>query len=1044
MQTRVRWVTTRRVPVVLLSLVVAFTGATASASAAVVKVIADDRHAPAERALSAQGAVVERIDYGSFRVLAVDEQVAGGRAAIAARGLEVREDMDQILLGRYRLDTRRPTDVERRLRGWQRRDELARAKAQRRAPRDGLYLVQFAGPVRSAWLDDLGDAGLEIVSYVPENAYVVRARGAAAARLRGLPAKHKRVQYVGDFHPAYRITEGLRAAADSGRGDVVDVLVQVVDGPGAAAQLASLRALAADWVQEHRVLNFRNVEMAVDVRRLAELASKEYVFHVEERTARTRHDEAQSVIVAGLLTGNSPTAPGYVSWLNGKGFNASQFGTFAINVADDATSLTGHPDLASNRILFQNNPTSQTGAQGGHGFLNAHIVAGINTGTGAAFEDTRGYNYGLGVAPFANVGATAIFGNGTATSTAWENSAYAAGARISTNSWGFTGAAARRYDADAQEYDRIVRDAQPAVAGSQPLGVVFAAGNSGSASNTVSSPGTAKNVITVGAGENDRQTGTDGCSVTNTQANSANDIVNFSSRGPVNTAGGDGRVKPDLMAPGTHIEGGVPQSNYDGSSVCNKYWPFLQTLYGWSSGTSHSTPAVAGGAALVYQDFLNKGRPAPSPAMVKAYLMNSAAHMTGVGANDTLPSNNQGMGRMNLGQAFDGAPRVLVDQTQLLANSGATYTTSTTASGSGPLRVTLAWTDAPGPTVGAPYVNNLDLEVTVGATTYKGNVFSGAGSAAGGTADSKNNVESVFIPSGASGAVQVTVRATNIAGDAVPGNADTTDQDFALVVRGATTSAPAPTIGVSPSSFSFSATAGGANPGSQTLNITNTGGGTLNWSASDNATWLTVTPTTGTAPSSTTLSVNTTGLAAGTYNATVTITSTGATNSPVSVPVTLVVNSAPSAIVANGGFEGGIAPWTLSGHATYTQSGPYPHGGTGYVSLGERDNANGSVYQTITIPSTATSANLRFWLNVSSFLALGGDRLFVEIRSPSGALLATPATFTDRQSAPAGSYTQRGPYSLLAWKGQSVVLTFRVTTDFLLPTTFRIDDVAVT
>jgi hypothetical protein len=103
--------------------------------------------------------------------------------------------------------------------------------------------------------------------------------------------------------------------------------------------------------------------------------------------------------------------------------------------------------------------------------------------------------------------------------------------------------------------------------------VVFAAGNDGSGSNTVSSPATAKNVITAAAGENVRMTGTDGCAVANSGADSANDIINFSSRGPVNSAGSDGRIKPDLTAPGTHIEAGIPQASYNGASVCNQYWP---------------------------------------------------------------------------------------------------------------------------------------------------------------------------------------------------------------------------------------------------------------------------------------------------------------------------------------------------------------------------------------------------------------------------------------------------------------------------------------
>src|SRR5262249_729990 len=157
-----------------------------------------------------------------------------------------------------------------------------------------------------------------------------------------------------------------------------------------------------------------------------------------------------------------------------------------------------------------------------------------------------------------------------------------------------------------------------------------------------------------------------------------------------------------------------------------------QTLYGWSSGTSHSTPAVAGGTALLYQDFLNKALPAPSPALMKAYLMNSATYMTGVGAGGNLPSNSQGMGRMDLGRAFDGTARMVVDQTQVFGASGETFVQTGTVANTGlPFRVTLAWTDAPGPTTGAPWVNNLDLEVTVGGTTYRGNVFSGANSVSG-------------------------------------------------------------------------------------------------------------------------------------------------------------------------------------------------------------------------------------------------------------------------------------------------------------------------
>src|SRR5262249_15560180 len=310
-----------------------------------------------------------------------------------------------------------------------------------------------------------------------------------------------------------------------------------------------------------RVMNYRNITAVIPVSQLTELAANDAVFAIEPANERVRLDEAQGQTAARNLRGNSPSGPGYLSWLASKGLNSSQFGSFVVEVADDATSITGHPDLPTSRVVFQNNPTNQTGAQGGHGFLNTNIIGGFNSGTGTAFEDALGFNYGLGIAPFARMGSTAIFGPGSSSGTIWENDAYGLSARISSNSWGFTNIFQQpiaRYDTNAQAYDRIVRDAQSGVAGNQQMIVVFAAGNSGSGANTVGSPGTAKNVITVGASENVRQTGTDGCGIDNTGADSANDITSFSSRGPVNSSGGDGRVKPDIVAPGTHIEAGVP------------------------------------------------------------------------------------------------------------------------------------------------------------------------------------------------------------------------------------------------------------------------------------------------------------------------------------------------------------------------------------------------------------------------------------------------------------------------------------------------------
>ncbi len=135
--------------------------------------------------------------------------------------------------------------------------------------------------------------------------------------------------------------------------------------------------------------------------------------------------------------------------------------------------------------------------------------------------------------------------------------------------------------------------------------------------------------------------------------------------------------------------------------------------------------------------------------MTKSYLMNSARYLTGVDANDTLPSSTQGMGEVDLGTAFGDASRILRDQiaADKFTASGQTRSfTGTITDNSKPFRVTVAWTDAPGNTTGNSYNNDLDLTVTVGGQTYKGNVFSGANSITGGTADAKNNVKACSFP----------------------------------------------------------------------------------------------------------------------------------------------------------------------------------------------------------------------------------------------------------------------------------------------------------
>jgi len=151
-----------------------------------------------------------------------------------------------------------------------------------------------------------------------------------------------------------------------------------------------------------------------------------------------------------------------------------------------------------------------------------------------------------------------------------------------------------------------------------------------------------------------------------------------------------------------------------------------------------------------------------------------------------------------------------------------------------------------------------------------------------------------------------------------------------------------------------------------------------------------------------------------------------------------------SELLSNGGFETSASPWVGSGTGYfYTASGNYPHGGTGYIYFGVNNSVSGQSYQQVTIPSTATGT-LTFWLNVTSSETgtTAYDKLFVEVRNTSGTLLTTLATYSNANQGTAGVYSQKS-FSLAAYKGQTVRVQFRSTTDSSVTTSFRVDDASL-
>ncbi|MBS1791366.1 MAG: S8 family serine peptidase [Acidobacteria bacterium] len=700
-----------------------------------------------------------------------------------------------------------------------------------------LRLIQFAGAIQPAWYQALLASGAEIVNYIPNNAYLIYADADSVESLQAWNTTAASMHWLSDYLPQMKLSRS--AAQPSVSAEFKDNLFAIQLVRDDAANQTTLNLLKQVQLipakQQTRIAHFINLIVALPSDAVAEIAERDDVISITRYSIPKRLDERQDQIVAGNISNGLPVQGDYLDYLSSKGFTQAQFtaSNFVVNVSDsgidNATSSPNHFALYTggsmanaSRVVYNrmigtpSGPGSTLLGCDGHGTINSHIIAGFIP-SGAPFNafphaDASGFRHGLGVAPFVKVGSSVIFDNSTnffgdytfPDFVELESRAYNDRARISSNSWG--GNTNGEYNIDAQLYDYLTRDAQPdgavfSTPGNQELVTIFAAGNSGPQATSVAPPAAAKNTLSVGASESVNQFGgPDKCTTADSEADNANDLSIFTSRGPTM----DGRRKPEIVAPGTHVTGGVlqvpnPPANgqadpcFIGQAVCGgppsspNFFPIGQQFYTASSGTSHATPAVSGAAALARQRFLNEGLAAPSPAMTKAALVNTARYMTGTDANDTLWSNVQGMGAVNLNSFFElfTVPTLLRDQdpVDVFTASGQVRTINGTISNSSkPFRVTLAWTDAPGSTTGAAWVNNLDLEVTIGGQTYRGNNFGGAFSIPGGVADDKNNLESVLIPAGVSGAFTIRIIAANIAGDGVPNNAALLDQDYALVV----------------------------------------------------------------------------------------------------------------------------------------------------------------------------------------------------------------------------------------------------------------------
>lgn len=426
-----------------------------------------------------------------------------------------------------------------------------------------------------------------------------------------------------------------------------------------------------------------------------------------------------------------------------------------VSVVDTGLDID-HSDFASQVIAVQNSfglDNDASDSISGHG---THVVGTI-IGDGSGQEEAKG------IAPEATLhmyqlehnqqGVIARIGSiYDLMEDAYDNQA-----RFQSTSW-VSENAGGQYNGDSQSADRFLWK-------NRDFTAIYSAGNNGSNGlNTVAAPSTSKNAISVGAS-------TDSLSPT---------VAQFSGQGPTF----DGRIKPDLIAPGENICSSRAEeaSNSIGVDCTDALHSDGATLLHTSlSGASQATPVVTGAAVLTRQYLREElGISSPSSDLIKAILVHGAEDL---GVQD-VPNEREGWGKLNLENSLypvsSGVElNTWYDQSQTL-DPGRMFVYAYELDISKGLEVTLAWTDedvsASSFQNSSKLLNNLDLLVIApDGTTYYGNDFLNGISTTSGKSDDLNNLERIRIPptSSTNGVWQIQIH--HRAGNSQP---------FSLVVTG--------------------------------------------------------------------------------------------------------------------------------------------------------------------------------------------------------------------------------------------------------------------
>ncbi len=605
-------------------------------------------------------------------------------------------------------------------------------------PQYGFWILTREYPVPTNWVDDLAASGVECWSFLPASAFHCELNGHTPAELEKLE-----VNGMVKLPPSAKLHPNLLPSLDgkmkswmmtTGMG-MVSVVLSGDELPDEIYQRGDIEVLYHNW---------RWATLEVRTTGVHWLAEQSEIEWIEPKFERVLFNDVADGVVGGDVLRNATQMAGINSaWnaLDGTGIIVAVSDTGLDNGVNNTNM---HPDFRDH-IVGIHAYGIPTGAQSwvnapyndgasdldsGHGTHVAGSVLGDGTQSSGAIT---------GIAPEARLymQATEVYTDWTTTvennygytdgytlmgipddlSTMFDDAADN-GSHVHTNSWGAD--VAGQYNTNSMQADHSARNYTGML-------ILFAAGNSGVDSNSdgevdgdsMGSPATSKNVLTVGASENDR-----GSQISSEYggwwssnypsdpinsdkiANNTQGMAAFSSRGPVD----DGRLKPEISAPGTFILSTKSRQTSDIGWLAHS-----NSDYTYMGGTSMATPITAGASALLYQHLIdNLGHNDPTSALLKGIITASASDMTGQygsstnGAGEPAPNNHEGWGLLDLDRALNTS---WVDNESVSTGDSRGWK-FTVPSGAPDLNIAVSWTDpASTPTASINLVNDIDFAV---------------------------------------------------------------------------------------------------------------------------------------------------------------------------------------------------------------------------------------------------------------------------------------------------------------------------------------------